>query len=329
MRSASVATALIFSVSSVGAMIRVLPWALDPSITWGTLSPFAKSLAEVSVEVSLLMGLPVGWAIAAGRFVERGELRALAALGESPARAARRLLVQAVPFAALLVMTSTLLGRDAAAPGRIVNALLAEGRGACAPGTTHRVPFVSATWLCGAAPSGQPAPRLVGRAPLGGIVFTAEGALVSDDLRRIELSGAQLSLLTPSSETSRAASHLRVRVGQLVLRGLSPWARASALPPILRGVVVSASSVAAGMMAALLIFRARRRVGRLASLTIGAAGPLAALGMRRALELRVPDVSPGAWLVAFAAVPVAAIAAAAVAAVLVTTLPTRRRTGST
>ena len=152
---------------------------------------------------------------------------------------------------------------------------------------------------------------------------------MSDDLRRIELSGAQLSLLTPSSETSRAASHLRVRVGQLVLRGLSPWARASALPPILRGVVVSASSVAAGMMAALFIFRARRRVGRLASLTIGAAGPLAALGMLRALELRVPDVSPGPWLIGFAAVPVAAIAAAAVAAVLVTTLPTRRRTGST
>ena len=88
------------------------------------------------------------------------------------------------------------LGRDAAAPGRIVDALLAEGRAACAATDREgrrrtRVPFVSATWLC--APE-RGAPRLVGRAPIGGVVFTASDARVSDDLRRIDLDDARLAL---------------------------------------------------------------------------------------------------------------------------------------
>jgi hypothetical protein len=329
-RAAWVATGLLFAAASVGVMIRVLPWALEPSIPWGTLAPFAKSLAEVAVEVSLMMGLPMGWAMAAGRFVERGEFRALAALGESPFRTMTRLLPQAFPFVALLLVTSTLLGRDAAAPGRVVNALLAEGRAACAPGETHRVPFVSATWLCFSSPEGASAPRLVGRAPLGGILFSAEGASVSDDLRRLELSDAQLSLAPAAHDPSVPPRRVRVHVGSLVLRGLAPWARASALPPLLRGGLVAFSSLAAGVTVVFGIFRAyRRRVGRFASLALGATGPLVALGTLRALELRVPDHSPGVWLLLFAAVPLASIAGAALAVALLTTLPRRGRTGST
>jgi hypothetical protein len=329
-RAAWVATGLLFAAASVGVMIRVLPWALEPSISWGTLAPFAKSLAEVAVEVSLMMGLPMGWAMAAGRFVERGEFRALAALGESPFRTMTRLLPQAIPFVALLVFASTLLGRDAAAPGRVVNALLAEGRASCAPGETHRVPFVSATWLCFSSPDGASAPRLVGRAPLGGLLFSAEGARVSEDLRRLELSDAQLSLAPAVQDASVPTRRVRVHVGSLVLRGLAPWARASALPASLRGGLVAFSSLAAGVTAVFGIFRAyRRRVGQLASLAIGASGPLVALGTLRALELRVPEGAPGYWLLLFATVPLAAIAGATLAVALVTTLPRRGRAGST
>ena len=304
------ATALILGAALVGALIRLLPWALDPAISWGTLAPFAKSLLAVAFEAALLIGWPVGWALATQRLVERGEARVLATLGEAPSRTARRLLPQGVVFGAVLVLSSAVLGREAAAPGRVVNALLVEGRASCRPGATHGIPFVSVTWLC---PEQGP-PRLVGRAPVGGAVFTAEDARVSDDLRRIELTQARV-----------AVPNVKVHVDNLVLRGLAPWARASSLPPFIRAFVVTASAFAGGAVAVLAILRARRRrVGGVAAAAIGAAGPLAALATLRALELRVPESDPGAWLLLFSLVPLAALAGGALLAALVTALPERR-----
>ncbi|HVH46555.1 MAG TPA: hypothetical protein VM925_29645 [Labilithrix sp.] len=267
-----------------------------------------------------MIGWPVGWALATQRMVERGEARVLASLGEPPARTLARLFPQGLVFGAALVLSSTLLGREVVAPGRVVNALLAEGRASCAPGETHGIPFVSVTWLCPPSSAANPYPRLVGRAPIGNVVFTAEDAKVSDDLRRIELAGARLALPTGSEATK-----VRVRVDSLVLRGLAPWARASSLPPLLRAVVVTGSSLLVGCAAAAAILRARtRRVSRVAAAAIGAAGPLAALVVLRALELRVPETSPGWWLLLFGLVPVAAFVSVIGSAALVTALPERR-----
>jgi hypothetical protein len=305
------ATVLILVAALVGATIRLLPWALDPTIARSTLAPFAKSLLAVAFEAALMIGWPVGWAIATQR---------LASLGEPPSRTIRRLAPQAALIAALLVLSSAALGRDARAPGRVVNALLAEGRAACAQGQTHGVPFVAVTWLCPAGVGPHEHARLVGRAPVGGVVFTAEDAVVSDDLRRIELDGARLSL--PASGVAK----VRVRVDRLVLRGLAPWARASSLPPLLRAALVTSSSLLAGWLAAAAILSTRRRrVGGVGAAAIGAAGPLAALVALRALELRVPEAEPGAWLLLFALVPIAAVAAVAAAVALVAALPERRR----
>lgn len=315
-RAAGGATLVILGAALIGATIRLLPLALDPVISWGTLAPFAKSLFAVAFEAALLTGWPVGWALATQRLVERGEARVLASLGESPARTIGRLLPQAVLFGTVLVLSSMMLGREAVAPGRVVNALLAKGRSSCEPGETHGVPFVSATWVC--PPSARP--RLVGRAPIGNVVFTAENARVSDDLRRIDLSGARLALPTGAGGVTA-----RVRVDALVLRGLAPWARASAVPPVLRAVLVLASAVVAGCASAAVILRVRRRrASGVAAAAIGAAGPLAALASLRALELHVPDAASGLWLVLFALVPAAALAAVALTSALVTALPDRR-----
>ena len=315
------ATGLILGAALTGAVIRLLPWALDPSIAWSTLAPFAKSLLAVAFEAALMTGWPVGWALATQRLVERGEARVLASLGEPPARTIARLLPQGLVLGAVLALSSLVLGREAAAPGRVVNALLAEGRASCVPGATYGVPFVSATWLC---PPGGASPRLVGRAPIGNVVFTAEDAAVSDDLRRIELKGARLALPGPAD-----GGKVRVRVDALVLRGLAPWARASSLPPLLRATVVMASALVGGCAAAAAILRARRRrVGGVAAAAIGAAGPLAALGTLRALELRVPETAPGPWLLLFCLVPIAALFAVIVATALVTALPETRGTDS-
>jgi chorismate-pyruvate lyase len=315
------ATALILGAALVGVTIRLLPWALDPAIAWSTLAPFAKSLLAVAFEAALMTGWPVGWALATQRLVERGEARVLASLGEPPVRTIGRLLPQALVLGAVLVFSSMVLGREAAAPGRVVNALLAEGRASCSPGETHGIPFVSATWLCPQQiVKGNEKPRLVGRAPVGNVVFTAEDATVSDDLRRIELAGARLAL-----PAGAAATNVRVRVDTLVLRGLAPWARASSLPPLVRAALVTGSALVAGCSVVAAILRTRRRrVGGVAAAAIGAAGPLAALVTLRALELRVPETSPGWWLLLFGLVPLAALIAVVGAVALVTALPERR-----
>lgn len=332
LRGAAVASLLVLGAALVGAAVRLLPWVLDPSIPWATLAPFARSLLAVAVEAAVLTGWPVGWALAAARLVERGEAGVLASLGERPLQTVMRLAPQAALFVVVLGITSVVLGRDAAAPGRIVGALLAEGRAACARPSdgdaskpaTHAVPFVAATWLC--APGG---PRLVGRAPIGGLVFSATGAHVSDDLRRIDLEDARLAL--PGSRGAKGEANLtfRVHVGTLTLRGLAPFAQASSVPPLVRGVVVTVSGLAAASAAVFALLRLRRRrIGTVGAVAIGAAGPLAALGALRGLELRVPEVAPGAWLLAFVLVPIAAMVAVAAAAALAVLLPVARRTGT-
>ena len=225
LRGALVASLLVLLAALVGAAVRLLPWGLDPTIPWATLAPFARSLLAVAVEAAVLTGWPVGWALAAARLVERGEARVLASLGERPSHTLLRLAPQAAVFVALLAFTSVALGRDAAAPGRIVGALLAEGRAACdvpveVP-ATHAVPFVSATWLCAQGS----APRLAGRTPIGGLVFTATGASVSDDLRRIDLDDARLAVAATTKDEPNLT--FRVHVRTLTLRGLAPFAQAS------------------------------------------------------------------------------------------------------
>jgi hypothetical protein len=330
LRGAIVASLLVLLAALVGAAVRLLPWVLDPSIPWATLAPFARSLLAVAVEAAILTGWPVGWALAAVRLVERGEAGVLASLGERPARTVLRLAPQAAVFVAVLGVTSVVLGRDAAAPGRIVGALLAEGRAACADSgsrehpATHAVPFVAATWLC--APGGA---RLVGRAPLGGVVFTATGARVSDDLRRIDLDDARLGL--PASSGGKGEPNLTfyVHVGTLTLRGLAPWAQSSSVPPMVRAIVVTSSGLAGASAAVFALLRLRRRrVGTVAAVAIGSAGPLAALGALRGLELRVPEVASRGWLLAFVLVPIAAIVAVAMTSAVVALLPVARRAGT-
>lgn len=325
LRAALAASLLVLVAAMIGAAVRLLPLALDPTIPWATLAPFARSLFAVAVEAALLTGWPVGWALATTRLVERGEAGVLESLGEAPSQTLLRLGPQGAVFVAMLAFTSLALGRDAAAPGRIVRALIDEGRAACASDreapATHAVPFVAATWLC--APG---AARLVGRAPLGGVVFTARGAQVSDDLRRIDLEDARLTLPGAKSEGSLT---FKVHVGTLSLRGLAPWAQASSIPPALRALIVTASGVAAASAAVFALLKLRRRrVGSVAAVAIGASGPLAALGALRGLELRVPEVASKGWLFAFVLVPIAAVVAVAAASAVAALLPVARRSGT-
>lgn len=306
LRFAVLATVLVLVAAAVGASVRLLPWVLDPRIGKETLTPFAESLAVIAIEVAVFTGWPVGWALAAQGLVDRGEARVLASLGESPARTAMRLLPQGAVFAVVLALTSFSLGRMSAAPGRVVDALLQEGHAACARAstpTTSAVPFVGSTWLCG----GGSGPRLVGRSPVGGIVYTAGAARVSDDLRRVDLEDARIALATSGT----AAVH--VHVGTLTLRGLAPFAAASPLAPWQRALVVVLSGAASAIAAVVLLLEMRRGpergAGFVVAAALGAIGPTSALGALRALELRMPEQGQlgAGWIFMLGAVPIVAV----------------------
>jgi hypothetical protein len=112
------------------------------------------------------------------------------------------------------------------------------------------------------------------------VLYTAEDAYTSDDLRRIDLTDANLAF---ASETRFVHAH----AGTLTLRGLPAWAQAAIVPPAARSALMVATGVvgaSAAVWLILLLGAGGRRVGRIAAVVLGAAGPLAGLGCMRVLE---------------------------------------------
>ncbi len=281
----------------VAAGVRVLPWMLDPRVPWTVLAPFARSIALVGAEAALLLGGPIGWALAAAHAVETKEARVFALLGESPWRTSLRSTPEVLLLAAMLAIVSLAGGRDANAPGGVVTELVARGYETCREATspsTQVVPFLSAEWLC--APGREP--RLVANAPIGNALVTAADATVAGDFRRIDLTDARFNV-----------GSAQIHVGALTLRGLPPWARASTLAPWLRALLMALSLVIASIASSLAISRIRLQI-RFGAVAIGASGPLATLGTLRWLERR--DASAFAYCAlpfgAFAGVVIAALA---------------------
>jgi hypothetical protein len=297
--AAIVASGAIALVGVVGGAVRLLPWLLDPAVPWRVAAPFARGLGAVALEAAILVGWPVGWALASFRFAESGEALVLQALGERPAVTVARLYPQGAALAAALAAVALVYGSDASAPGRVATELVAQARVACqqvsAP-STYSIPFTEMTWLC--APGAEP--RLAGSAPgfASGSVVTARGARIAGDFRALELDDARVLLA--------GATPVAVHVETLSMHGMAPWARASTLPAPLRSGVLALSAWLAASIAAYAALRGASR-SRVGALVIGAAGPLAALGLVRAMERA--DARPGLFVL----VPLAACAAPAAA----------------
>ncbi len=280
-------TAAVAAVALTAAAVRVLPWALDPRMPWRVALPFARAVASVALEAAVLVGWPVGWALAAFASCERGEARVLSLLGERPARTTLRLAPAALAFAGALAAASLAGGRDASEPGRVVADLLAAGKASCARDAARvlDVPVIGASWLCGPAGSGQ-APRVVGPASLGlattgssEALYSARDIHVSPDARRIELDDAWFA--------TRAAT---LHVGRAVLR-LPPFVRASSLPAGWRALFLASSGALSAMLAVGFLLGRRARAEerasswRLHAIVLGAAGPVATLAVLHVLEV--------------------------------------------
>jgi hypothetical protein len=313
-----VASAAIAIVGFLAGAVRVLPWLLDPAVPWPVAAPFARGLAAVAIEAALVVGWPIGWALSCHRLVETGEARVLQTLGESPHATVARLVPQGVVLAVALGAVSLVYASDANAPGRVATELVARARASCqsAPApTTYAVPFTGLTWLC--AP--DRAPRLVGAAPgtLSAAVLTASDARIAGDFRAAELDDARVLL---SGEGAPAAIHVQL----LSLRGMAPWAHASTLSAKLRAALLALTAWLAASLAAYVALQPGRAVAtRTAALALGAAGPLAALGLMRLLERK------GAAPLSFTLVPLAGAAGTWLAAALLSRLRYRGRAAST
>jgi hypothetical protein len=289
-RNAALAASLtLMLVGLVAGAVRVLPWLLDPAVPWRVAAPFARGLVAIALEAALLVGWPVGWALACFRLVESGEIRVLQTLGEAPPVTVARLVPQGAVLALALASVALVYGSDANAPGRVATELVASARTSCEAAhepVTYAVPFTDMTWLC--APHREP--RLVGAPPgMSSLVLTARGGRIAGDFRAVELEDARV--LIPG--TTPIAAH----AGTLSMHGMAPWAHASTLPAPLRALVLALAGWLAASVAAyvVLLKAARTRVG---VLVVGAAGPLVALGLMRILE----EAGSRPW--AFALVPV-------------------------
>jgi hypothetical protein len=299
-RSALVASASMAAAGLLAGAVRLLPWLLDPAVSWRDAAPFARGLVAVALEAAILVGWPVGWALGAVRCVELGEARVLLTLGERPERTILRLLPQAGLFAVVLSAGALVYGSDAGAPGRVATELVAQAHAACAIAgkpTTYSIPFTDMTWLC----SPEREPRLVGSGPgaMSGAFLTARSARMAGDFRALELDDARV--LLPSQPP------LALHVASLSLHGMAPWARASTLSASLRAVLLVVTAWATASLAAYLVLR-RAVQGRLAAGVVGALGPVAALGVLRLIE-RLASVH---WYL-FALLPLSAVVSCAAA----------------
>jgi hypothetical protein len=312
--AALVAAAILALVGLLAGAVRVLPWLLDPAVPWRVAEPFARGLAAVSLEAALLVGWPIGWALACFRFVESGEARVLQTLGQPPHETVARLMPRGAPLALALAAVALVYGGDASAPGRIATDLIARARVSCEAArspATFSIPFTDMTWLC--APGVEP--RLVGAGPaqMRSVMISARGARIAADFRALELDDARA--LLPSTPPSL------VHVTSLTLHGMAPWARASTLSAPLRALVLGLTAWLSASVAAYMTLR-RAATTRGHVLALGAAGPIASLGLLRLLE--TSDARP----TFFVLVPLVGAAAALLAALPVARLRDRRRAAS-
>ena len=294
--------------------VRVLPWLLDPAVPWRVAAPFARGLGAVALEAALVVGWPVGWALATLRLLESGEARVLQTLGERPGRTLYRLAPQGAMLAVALAAVSLVYGADASAPGRVATDLLVSARKSCAAARepkTYVVPFTEMTWLC--APGREP--RLVGSPPgaMGSTLLTAGAARIAGDFCEVDLDDARVLLPGPPT--------VGVHVGALSLREMAPWAHASTLRAPVRSLVLV---MAAWLSANLGVLAVLRRAARtpLGVLFLGAAGPLASLGLMRVLERL------GSGRAAFILVPIVGAACTSAVAVTLSRLRATRAAAS-
>jgi len=299
-RASLLAMGLVLAMALGAGLVRLLPWLVAPEVPIRVALPFAKALAAVAVETALLVGVPIGFALGASMLVERGEARALFALGASPLRLSfgswPRLLALFVAGYAACVSW----GADSTNPGLFAEQLILQGKRSCAHTAVPRsvlVPMVGVSWLC----FPDKPPRVTGTLPGAhdaNTWFTASDLRPSTDLRSFHLADLRLS-----TRGHGAVPALALHVRTAEVSGLSSWGHSDKLSVPVRALLIGTTAVLLALLVQWLALR-RGIAGRLGAALLGGAAALAALSALHAID------RSGASGPAYALVPLAGGAAA-------------------
>lgn len=248
-RASLLAVAVVLGGALSAGLVRLLPWLLAPSVPFGVALPFAKALAAVAVETALLVGVPIGFAAGASMLVERGEARALLALGASPLRLVAGSWARLLSLSLAGYLACVAWGADSTNPGVFAARLIEQGRQSCARAAEPRsvlVPMVGVTWLCF---PGR-APRVTGSLPgvtNGSAWFTAAELHPSADLRSFHLADLRLSTRRHGSVPS-----LALHVRRADVSGLSAWGHPDKLSVAVRALIVGGTGAFLALLVAWL-----------------------------------------------------------------------------
>lgn len=130
-------------------LVRLLPWLLDPQISWEIIGQFMRSVALVTLETAGVVALLLGAALAGVSWQDRGEGVALLVSGISPWFLASRGWPTLV-FVALVSWTSGEIARRDLASPEVMTTWMDAARHGC-DGRVRRVSEVPGTgmgWLC-------------------------------------------------------------------------------------------------------------------------------------------------------------------------------------
>ena len=293
-RAALAAVGIVFIVAAGAGVVRLLPWLSSPDVPVRVALPFARALTAVAAETAVIIGLPVGSAMAAAILVDRGELRALCALGARPLKVALGALPALLVCAGCCSAVGALIDPGAGVPGRLARDLIEQGRRSCAGVARPRtalVPMTSLTWLCYPGH----APVLVGPVPKshGRVWLSARNAVPSDDLRRMDVERLELFVLPDGKRPT-----FRARATKARFEGLTPWGRPAGISTVSRALVVALAALILAMSLATMVFDLGLR-----SRTVAAVVGLLVAALSLTLLHRVESFATGPapyWLVPWA-----------------------------
>ena len=251
-------------LSLAGAAYRLLPSAAAARNV-GLLPTLALPLVALGLELSVLGGLPLGFA-----------------LGLPFDRWRERLKVLVVPAIIALAVLGTANRIDVApeSPGAVVNELIRAARESCSSGIPRvDLPVVRLSLNCADG-------ALSGTAPIGKGTFTARELEPSADLSRLGFEEMRLTV-----PLGRTGTTLRVEAAEATVRGLRPWGRPHEIAGPMR--IVSGFVAVFVTCAAIAVAGSYRSWAR--RLFVGAAASLSLVLAQLAL-----DRGPSPWLAVLA-----------------------------
>ena len=215
--------------------LRLLPWLLRPEVPWTVSAPFAAAIGAKATETTLLLGVPLGCALAAARLARQGE------------RARARFMLFPTLFALGLGVGAASWRADATQPGRVAIGLLQRTRESCRGAIEPRgaaVPMVAMSWLC--FPGHEP--RVVGMLPGSGgqVWFSARGLQAQADLSEFTLEDLRLS-----GDASPLLSSATLRVKRARVTGLPSWGRPAKLRVATRAALLASAAWLIGLVVTL------------------------------------------------------------------------------